>query len=228
MLRSGDAEHGADGAALGIVPFPTSEQLDALGAPGTHIEGKDNTLTVMTDDRPGVFSRIAGVLALHGLDVTAANAYSSEADRSDARALSVFSVLDPFGDEPNWSRISDDLARALDDGLALRARVAERARRYERRKSVPDARTTVTFDNDVSDTATVIDVQTVDGVGVLFRVTAALAEFDLDIRAARINTMGSHVLDAFYVRDRSGRKIVDLTTLDEIALAVRDSLDTRA
>src|SRR5262249_10371508 len=132
-------------------------------------------------------------------------------------------------DTPNWPRISDDLTRALEDGLALRARVAERARRYERRhKFLPDARTTVTFDNDVSDTATVIDVQTVDGVGVLFRVTAALAEFDLDIRAARVNTMGSHVLDAFYVRDRSGRKIVDDKTLDEIAVAVRDSLDSRS
>jgi [protein-PII] uridylyltransferase len=137
-------------------------------------------------------------------------------------------VLDPFGDGPNWSRVGDDLARALDDGLALRARVAERARRYERRaKPPPDARTTVTFDNDVSDTATVIDVQTVDGVGVLFRVTAALAEFDLDIRTARVNTMGTLVLDAFYVRDRTGRKLVDVATLDEIALAVRDALDAR-
>jgi hypothetical protein len=35
------------------------------------------------------------------------------------------------------------------------------------------------------------------------------------------------VLDAFYVRDRSGRKIADTATLDEIALAVRDALDAR-
>ncbi len=80
----------------------------------------------------------------------------------------------------------------------------------------------------MSDTATVIDVQAVNGVGVLFQVTAALAEFDLDIRAARVNTMGQHVLDAFYVRDRTGRKIVDTDTLDEIALAVRDNLDAHA
>jgi [protein-PII] uridylyltransferase len=223
MLRSGDAVS-ADGIALGIAPFPTPEQLRALGEPGTHIHGTGDTLSVMTDDRPGGFSRIAGVLALHGLDVAAADAFSDE----NGRALSVFSVVDPFGDGPDWSRVVDDLARALDDGLALRARVGERARRYERRsKPPPDARTTVTFDNDVSDTATVIDVQTVDGVGVLFRVTAALAEFDLDIRTARVNTMGTLVLDAFYVRDRSGRKLADVATLDEIALAVRDALDVR-
>jgi [protein-PII] uridylyltransferase len=223
MLRSGEVD-GADGAALGIAPFPTEEQLGALGAPGTHIEGSASTLTVMTDDRPGVFSRIAGVLALHGLDVTAADAHSTET----GRALSVFAVDDPFGDGPNWPRVHDDLTRALDEGLALRARVAERARRYERRaRAVPDTRTTVAFDNDVSDTATVIDVQTIDGVGVLFRVTAALAEFDLDIRAARVNTMGTHVLDAFYVRDRAGRKLRTPETLDEIARAVRDSLETR-
>ena len=224
MLRGSPDEHPVDRTMLGIDPFPNAEQLAALGAPGTRIDGAANTLTVMTDDRAGVFSRIAGVLAIHGLDVIAANAYSSEA----GRALSVFTVTDPFGDGPNWSRVGDDLTRALDDRLALRARVGERARRYERRqKSVLEARTTVHFDNDVSDTATVIDVQTVDAVGVLFRVTAALAEFDVDIRAARVNTMGIHVLDAFYVRDRAGRKLVDAATLDEIALAVRDALDAR-
>jgi [protein-PII] uridylyltransferase len=225
FLRGGGAdENPVDRSMLGIDPFPNADELGALARPGTHIDGTGNTLTVMTDDRPGVFSRIAGVLAIHGLDVTAANAYSSES----GRALSVFSVADPFDDGPNWPRITDDLTRALDDGLALRARVAERARRYERRpRAVPEARTIVHFDNDVSDTATIVDVQTVDHVGVLFRVTAALAEFDLDIRAARINTMGVQVLDAFYVRDRSGRKIADAATLEEIALAVRDSLDTR-
>ncbi len=107
VLRGTERGH-ADDEALGIAPFPTAEQLTALAAPGTHIEGSDTTLTVMTDDRPGVFSRIAGVLALHGLDVTAANAYSSDT----GRALSVFSVDDPFGNGPNWSRVGDDLARA--------------------------------------------------------------------------------------------------------------------
>src|SRR5436305_8937170 len=116
MLRGDDGVHPVDRKALGIEPFPTAEQLDALDAPGTHIEGKDSTLTVMTDDRPGVFSRIAGVLALHGLDVMAANAYSSEGGTSAARALSVFTVSDPFGDGPNWPRVTDDLTRALDDG----------------------------------------------------------------------------------------------------------------
>ncbi len=216
LLRSG-----ASGAAE-AAEFPTVAHLDALKAPGTRITGDANVLTVMTDDRPGIFSRVAGVLALHGLDVTTATAYSSDS----GRALSVFSVDDPFGNELAWSAISDDLARALGEGLALRARVADRARRYERRRGpVHDARTTVAFDNDVSDTATVIDVRAVDGVGVLFRVTAAFADFDLDIRSARVNTMGSHVLDAFYVRDRLGRKITDADTIREITLAVQHSVD---
>ena len=51
------------------------------------IEGVDDRLTVIAPDRPGLFSRVAGVLALNGLDVLAAAAYS-ERRRHGARGRS--------------------------------------------------------------------------------------------------------------------------------------------
>ena len=86
--------------------------------------------------------------------------------------------------------------------------------------------TVVRFDNDASDTATVIDVHAVDGVGVLYRITRALTEFDVDIRSARVQTLGAQVVDAFYVVDDNGNKIADADAAAEIERAIVQALST--
>ncbi len=80
------------------------------------------------------------------------------------------------------------------------------------------------FDNQASADATVIDVYAPDRIGVLYRITRALAELDLDIRSARVQTLGAHVVDSFYIRDRQGRKITDDETLLEVERAVLHSV----
>lgn len=213
-MESGDAPD---------APFPTPAQLERLAAGGRHIEASGSLLTVMSDDRPGMFSRVAGVLAMHGLDVLAAAAYSSE----DGRALEEFRVCDRVRDEPPWERVVADLELALDGHLAVHARVMARARTYARR--APGSRhpvvPSVTFENHASDDATVIDVRAKDAIGTLYRITRTLAEFDLDIRFAKVQTMGSDALDAFYVRDRSGAKLTEQRRLAEIERAILHAIE---
>jgi [protein-PII] uridylyltransferase len=55
-------------------------------------------------------------------------------------------------------------------------------------------------------------------------VTRAIAELDLDIRTAKIQTLGSEVVDSFYVRDRDGAKIVDDSYLAELERALLHAL----
>src|SRR5207245_5753919 len=157
---------------------PARAQLDRLAAGGRHIEGHGRTLTVMNEDRPGMFSRVAGVLALHGLDVLAAAAWSSD----EGRALAEFRIADPLRGEPPWSRVVADLKLALDGRLAIQARVGDRARPYAR--AGPASRVpvvpAVAFDNQASEGATVIDVRAPDAIGTLYRITRTLADFDLD------------------------------------------------
>jgi [protein-PII] uridylyltransferase len=199
-------------------------QFAQLALSGDAVDGVDDTLTVITRDQPGVFCRIAGVLALHGLDVLAATAQSPDG----GRAIAQFRVVDPVREQVPWDRVKADVSLALDGRLAIGARLAERARTY-RRHAQPSARPAtarVSFDIDASSGATVIDVQAADGIGVLYRITRALAELDLDIRSARVQTMGDHVVDAFYVRDAHGDKISDTPLLREIERAILHSLDT--
>jgi [protein-PII] uridylyltransferase len=208
---------GGEPEGIVVTEFPSAQQLARLAEPGDLIEGHGDVLTVMTDDRPGIFSKVSGVLALHGLDVVSAAAYSS-----DDRALAEFRVFDRVRDAAPWDRVERDLLRALDGRLALQARVADRARAYAGRQRAawrpPTA--TVRFDNEASQAATVIDVTAADGVGVLYGITRALAELDIDIRSARVQTLGVAVVDAFYVLDHRGAKITDPETAAEIERAI--------
>jgi [protein-PII] uridylyltransferase len=78
----------------------------------------------------------------------------------------------------------------------------------------------VLFDDAASATATVVEVRAPDGVGVLYRITRALADCDLDVRTAKVSTLGHEVVDAFYVTDAAGSKIGDEAHRAEIERAV--------
>ena len=49
-------------------------------------------------------------------------------------------------------------------------------------------------------------------IGVLHRITKALAEVGLDIRHATVQTLGLEVVDTFYVRNWAGERIDDAST----------------
>ncbi len=215
LLSGGGAAVQQDDAAFGAL----AAVPPACGP--RRFETAGDLLSVVAEDRPGLFSKVAGVLALHGLEVLAA----ATGPTVPGWASSTFRVADPRRDEPPWERVRLDLDRALDGRLALRARLAERARTYHRPAVLPaPAEATVTFHDDASSSSTVIDVHAADGLGVLYRITCALAELDLDIRSARAQTMGGTVVDAFYVQTRGGAKVADRSLQAEVELAVLDSL----
>lgn len=207
--------------------FPNAEHRSLMAAGGQTVRGNDLTLTVVSPDRPGVFSRVAGVLALNGLDVLGANAHSDDT----GMALEEFTVSASFGeqDEIDWAKVERDVVRALAGQLAVRARLADRARMYSRRRKVRPQwapfEKKVFIDNEASAGATVLEVRAPDAVGLLFRVTSAMADLDLDIRTARIQTLADHVVDAFYVRDSAGCKIVDPEHLAEIERALLHAMN---
>jgi [protein-PII] uridylyltransferase len=82
----------------------------------------------------------------------------------------------------------------------------------------------VHFDNLASTTSTVIDVHAPDRVGVLYRITRALAELDLDIRSAKAQTLGAEVVDSFYVREGRGTKLTEPLFLAEVERAILHSV----
>ena len=80
--------------------------------------GEGNKLRVLTVDRAGLFSRISGVLALHGLDIRQARVGTIE-----GIAVEDLQVESAFGDEIPWDAVCQDMRLAVDGGLAITARL---------------------------------------------------------------------------------------------------------
>lgn len=178
---------------------------------------------VAAPDRPGLFARVSGALALHGLDVLAAAAASSP---DGGMAIEEFRVESSLGREPDWDQVSADVERAVAGRLALDARIEERARTYRTTKSrsAAPAAARVAFDLTASDASTLVEVRAPDGVAVLYRITKALSECNLDIRSAKVQTLGHEVVDTFYVRDTDGTKPVEAAHLAEAERAILAAL----
>lgn len=189
--------------------------------PGGDYPGYD-TLDLVALDAPGRFAKVAGVLALHGGSVVTADAFTS----ADGMAVDTFVVARPEHASASWwLRVEGDVAEAIAGRLALRARVARKARDEQRRLArLPQVPTAVTTAADPAGQATVLEVHTQDRVGVLYAITSALAELRLDIVVARIQTMGNEVVDSFFVTDPEGQP-PDGSHVDEMVLAVTSALD---
>ena len=67
--------------------------------------------------------------------------------------------------------------------------------------------TEIYFDNEASDTRTLIEIETEDRLGLLYTISRAFAGFALDISAARIVTERGAAIDSFYVCEPDGDKV---------------------
>jgi [protein-PII] uridylyltransferase len=171
-------------------------------------------VTVYTADHPGLFSQIAGALALAGANIVDAKIHTL----ANGMALDTFWVQDRSGafDQPQkLAKLSvlfeNVLMGKVKPHFELDApdRVPSRTRVF----TVPPR---VLIDNKASVTHTVVEVNGRDRPGLLYEVTRALTEVSLQISSAKISTYGEKVVDVFYVKDLFGHKVEHELKLAEI------------
>ncbi|MDP3959781.1 MAG: [protein-PII] uridylyltransferase [Pseudorhodobacter sp.] len=156
-------------------------------------------------DHPGIFSRLAGALALVGANVVDARTYTSK----DGYATAVFWVQDADGhpyEVSHLPRLSAMIDKTLAGQVLPRQALADRGRvkKREREFRFP---THITFDNEGSEIYTIIEVDTRDRLGLLYDLTRTLATNNIYIASAVIATFGAQVVDSFYVKDMFGLKL---------------------
>lgn len=223
--RATELLRGAEGHELvALSPFGP-ELLDLVGslddAPGrTLVRGSGDRLQVLTPDRPGLFSRIAGAVALHGLDIRDARVGSV-----DDIAIEELVVESSFGIDVAWDKVCADVERAITGTLALRARLASRAAAYPLRTSPDALPVAVRIITDESPTSGIVEVVGPDQIGLLYRVTTALAEFDLDITRAMVTTIGTDIVDVFYVQATDDLELESDPVKNELRLALLHALN---
>ncbi len=169
------------------------------------------SVTVCTWDRPGLFSRITGALTAAGLNILGAQIFT----RADWVILDRFLVTDArtgrLPDRAEREKFEAQLLRALTTEVDFAPAVARMSAVSSPYQSVEGERipTLVTFDNDSSATATVVDIETEDHVGLLYTISHTLAELGLDITLAKICTEKGAAIDSFYITEHGGGKVLD-------------------
>jgi len=156
-------------------------------------------------DHPGIFSRLAGAIALVGANIVDARTYTTK----DGFATAVFWMQDSDGHpyaSDRLPRLRKMIERTLAGEVVPREVLAGRDK-PKKRDSAFRFPTHITFDNEASDVYTVIEVDTRDRPGLLYDLTRTLAENHIQIASAVIATFGAQVVDTFYVKDMFGLKL---------------------
>lgn len=156
-------------------------------------------------DHPGIFSRLAGALALSGANVVDARTYTSK----DGYATAIFWVQDGDGhpyDPTRIPRLKQTIEKILKGEVVAREAFKDRdkIKKSERQFRFP---THITFDNEGSDIYTIVEVDTRDRPALLYDLTRTLAANNIYIASAVIATYGAQVVDSFYVKDMFGLKL---------------------
>jgi [protein-PII] uridylyltransferase len=196
LLSGGPAPIPPGGAGLD----ERRRRLAEAGALAVELDG--DKVIVAAPDSTGLLSRTAGVLALHSLDVRAAS-ISTYA----GMAVNAFVVEPRFGHLPDPALVRTDLAQAISGSLVLAERLAAKERAYVRQSAAERRPASVLWFDDAATDATVLELRTDDAIGLLYRVTAALERLGVDVRAARVSSLGGAVVDAFYVTTVGGEPI---------------------
>jgi [protein-PII] uridylyltransferase len=177
------------------------------------------SVDLAADDQPGLLAAAAGVLSLNRLTVRGAQVRTV-----GGRALQTWSVHSDHGDAPDTSALRDDLRAALDGSLDVGARLRVREASYRRvRIAVPEPRVDVV--PGASRDATVVEVRAHDDSALMFRVASAIARADVEVRAARVATMGAEAVDVFYLCGADGGPLA-ASDAARVVGAILDELNT--
>lgn len=170
------------------------------------------TVHVCTWDRAGLFSKIAGSLTAAGLNILSAEIIT----RGDGIILDTFFVSDAktglLAKREERERFETLLSQVLTGEeidlaeLIARRKGDETTYKFFQGERLP---TTVHFDNETSETRTIVQVETEDRVGLLYAISQVLNDLELNIYVAKISTEKGAAIDSFYIAEEDGSKITE-------------------
>jgi [protein-PII] uridylyltransferase len=163
-------------------------------------------VTVVAPDHPRLLSIIAGACTAAGANIVDAQVFTT----TDGQALDSISVSREFDDEADELRRARRIGELIEQALAGTVRlpeiVAARSQPRARQKAFT-LETNILVDNSWSNQFTVIEASGLDRPGLLYDLTRAISDLNLNIASAHIVTFGERAVDVFYVTDLVGHKI---------------------
>jgi [protein-PII] uridylyltransferase len=184
-------------------------------------------LTLVTNDRPFLFGKVAGALAAWGMNIVKATAFSNQA----GTVVDTFYFTDRFRtlelNLSEWQRFKCGVSEVLTGETDL-DRMLKSRMQVEEKKSTPKVqiKTAIEFDNLSSSNSTLVQVVAQDRPGLLHTVASCFSHHKCNIEIALIDTEGQMAIDVFYLT--ANRKKLTRDHLKQVETALREALQSGA
>jgi [protein-PII] uridylyltransferase len=172
-------------------------------------------LTVMAPNHPRLLALFAGACAAAGANIVGAHISTTR----DGTAIDTFLLQRAFeldADEVRRGERIGDMIGKLLKGEQWPARLLSKAQPARGGAASFVVPPEALIDNALSDQFTVIEVSGLDRPGLLYELTSAISDLNLDITSAHITTFGEKAVDVFYVTDLTNKKVSSPTRIAQI------------
>jgi len=201
-------------------PVISAEQLSLAqtGILHVNLEKRENgySIEIISPDKTGLLSLVAGVLNTSRLDVRSARTKT----HGNSAVMKWIVTPEPYAPEVTAEYLRAEIERAFNDATHIEEKLIARAEAYAAIPTIPVPDPVVEIFNDGATEATIIEVRSHDRPGLLFRIGAGITQSKIDIRSAIVTTLGAEAIDTLYVTEISGGPL-STARADEVASRLR-------
>ncbi len=185
---------------------------------------KTTKVFVYCDEHANVFSQVTGTLGALGLSILNAEIFTTINDK----VMDTFIIQDhnsqAITDPETIRHIEKSLINALKSDTIYSGGSNKRT---PRRLKAFDRPTEISFKQDYLNSRTVMEISSMDMPGLLAVIAKVIASLHINIKHAKISTLGEKIDDIFYLTTPDGKNITDQSLLEQLETNMKRALEAK-